>query len=148
MEKSEFLKARILVESPTLFFTDGHKYQARCQMIYFTNICGYEIITDLITLRKDGWMLIESYFAWDGASGPAIDTYNNMRGSQAHDALASLMRMGLLPMRYIEPSNRLIQRLMIEDGAHPWRAVAYKAALDRTSFWANPKYERQLNAAP
>lgn len=148
MEKSEFLTSQNLIESPTLFYTAGHKYQARCQMIYFTGICGYKIVTDLITLRKDGWMLVESYFAWDGASGPAIDTNNNMRGSHAHDALAALMRMGLLPMSCIEPSNMVIRRLMIDDGARPWRATGYKVVLDRTSFWANPKCARPFNVAP
>ena len=137
-----------LVETPTVLYTSGHKYQARCQMIYFTGIFGYEIMTDLILLRKDGWMLVEPYFAWDGASGPAIDTRTNMRASHLHDALAALMRKGLLPMDCIERSNAALKRIMIIDGAWSARAKLYKFVLDRTSFWANPKNARGFHVAP
>lgn len=54
------------------------------------------LITEWITLETDGTLTLEPGYAWDGASGPAIDTKDFMRGSAAHDALYQLMRIGLL----------------------------------------------------
>ena len=120
MTRTDFIAAApgALIETPTLFYTDGYKYQSRCDMVYFVGIYPKDdIVTDLIALRRDGWMWVAKYFAWDGASGPAIDTASNMRGSHAHDALAALMRMGKLPMVCRYQANDVIRRLMIDDGA-------------------------------
>ena len=151
MTRSDFLAAApgCLIETPNLFYCEGYKYQARCDMIYFTGICPREdIVTDLIVLRADGWMWVGKYFAWDGASGPAIDTASNMRGSHAHDALAALMRMGKLPMVFRYQANDVIRRLMIDDGAFRIRADLYRAVLNQTSYWADPKNQKALFAAP
>jgi hypothetical protein len=147
-------REQFLCEDPThdthfLYYTNGHKYQARNAMVYWTGICpGCDIITDLIILKRNGWMFVDKYFAWDGPSGPAIDTRTNMKASHAHDALAALMRKGLLPMSMICASNDVLRRIMIRDGALPVRANMYKAVLDRTSYWANPKNQKPFCVAP
>ena len=149
MEREEFLKAESLVESNNLLYTNGHKYQSRNAMIYYTGIfLPYDVISDLIIHRRDGWMLVEPYFAWDGCSSIAIDTRTNMRAGHAHDACAALMRKGLLPLSCIEPSNALLRRLMIKDGALRTRANCYKLVLDRTSYWARPENQRPFKIAP
>ena len=53
-----------------------------------------DISTDWISLSKEGILSIRSGYAWDGPSGPTIDTKNTMRGSLVHDALYQLMREG------------------------------------------------------
>ena len=52
--------------------------------------------SEFIVLTADGLLTINKGYAWDGPSGPALDTCNFMRGSLVHDALYQLMREKLL----------------------------------------------------
>lgn len=70
-----------------------------------------------IKLTAEGCLTIEKGYAWDGPSGPAIDTLNFMRGSLVHDALYQLMREGSLDKEaYREKADRLLQTICREDG--------------------------------
>ena len=42
--------------------------------------------------NSDYCLIIHKKYAWDGLSGPTIDTHSSMRGSLVHDALYQLMR--------------------------------------------------------
>ena len=72
----------------------------------------------------NGVLSIRNTYAWDGSSGPAIDTANSMRGSCVHDALYALLRAKrLLPRRRCRrAADRAYRRLLKEDGARPVRA--------------------------
>lgn len=74
------------------------------------------------TLSKTGKLTIKKGYAWDGPSGPAIDTSNFMRGSLVHDALYQLMREGLLPGRKRKPADVLLWLICLEDGMSQTRA--------------------------
>lgn len=151
MTKNDFLAAvkDDLRETPLLYYVSGYKYQSRNAMIYQTFIYPeQDIITELIVLRRDGWMWVAAFFSWDGCSGIAIDTDTNMRGGHAHDALAALMRMGRLPIECRFKSNDLIRRLMIDDGAWGFRARGYEWTLDKMKFWAEPEHARKMKVAP
>jgi len=151
MKRNDFISAAStdMVETPQLFYVDGFKYQSRNDMVYFTGIFPPKtIVTELIILRTDSWMWVGKYFAWDGCSGPTIDTNTNGRGGHAHDALAALMRGGYIPMGCRFASNKVIERLMIDDGAWECRAHTYRFVLDRTKSWADPKNARKLLTAP
>ena len=54
------------------------------------------VVTDFISLSKNGTLRIKAGYAWDGPSGPTIDTKSSMRGSLFHDALYQLLRMKLI----------------------------------------------------
>lgn len=72
-------------------------------------------------------MFIKSGYAWDGPSGPTLDTKNFMRGSLVHDALSRLMRAGHIPESHREHADRLLQKICIEDGMSALRAwLIYK----------------------
>ena len=45
-------------------------------------------------LEPDGKLVIKMGYAWDGPSGPTIDTQDFMRGSLIHDAFYQLLREG------------------------------------------------------
>lgn len=76
-----------------------------------------------VSLSAGGRLTVRKAYAWDGPSGPTIDTLNFMRGSLVHDALYQLMRMGKLDYRvHREPADRLLQRLCREDGMSALRA--------------------------
>lgn len=76
-----------------------------------------------IALTVDGRLTIKDGYAWDGPSGPTIDTLNFMRGSLVHDALYQLMRERMLDReKYREQADRLLQAMCMEDGMTALRA--------------------------
>ncbi len=77
---------------------------------------------------QGGRLLISPEYAWDGPSGPTIDTKSFMRGSLAHDALYQLMREGKLNRHYRKYTDRLLKKICLEDGMNKFRAwYVYKA---------------------
>jgi len=81
------------------------------------------IDTEYLALTTDGVLTVKEGYAWDGPSGPTIDTLNFMRGSLVHDGLYQLMReRNLDEEKYREPADRLLQKLCIEDGMSSLRA--------------------------
>jgi hypothetical protein len=80
------------------------------------------IRTEHVALEPDGLLTIRAGYAWDGPSGPAIDTKNFMRGSLVHDALYQLMREGHLGQDLREAADRILQRICREDGMSALRA--------------------------
>jgi hypothetical protein len=76
-----------------------------------------------VVLENDGHLFIKANYAWDGPSGPTIDTHDFMRGSLVHDAFYQLMREGLLDRRHRDPVDRLLETLCREDGMSPAKAA-------------------------
>lgn len=88
-------------------------------------ITGQEIHTRFIDLGGDGTLVVKRGYAWDGPSGPTLDTISFMRGSLVHDALYQLMRDGDLPdlPRHRRIADRLLALICIKDGMLPIRAL-------------------------
>lgn len=93
-----------------------------------------------VTLSKTGRLTMKKGYAWDGPSGPTIDTKNFMRGSLVHDACYQLMRAKLLPQDKRKPADVLLWLICIDDGMsrtradyvyHAVRAFARRAARPR-----------------
>lgn len=61
-------------------------------------------------------------YSWDGGSGPAIDTANAMGASLIHDALYQLGREGVLPMKYRKKADKIMRKILLEDGVTKARA--------------------------
>ena len=79
--------------------------------------------SEFISLTIGGLLTIKKGYAWDGPSGPAIDTRNFMRGSLVHDALYQLMREKLLDQNTArKPADRLLQQMCKTDGMSSIRA--------------------------
>jgi len=75
-----------------IFYRKGYKYQLIEDVSFRTDVYPpHDITTQFITLLANGFLTIRMGYAWDGPSGPTIDTRNFMRGSLAHDALYQLM---------------------------------------------------------
>jgi len=88
-------------------------------------------------------------YAWDGPSGPAIDTASFMRGSMVHDALYQLMRDGYLEHSYRKQSDQLLQQICKEDGM--WTLRAFWVYLGVRLFAnpaSKPSHSKQLLKAP
>jgi hypothetical protein len=85
-------------------------------------IKGYAIDTLYLKLDADGKLEVGEGYAWDGPSGPTIDTLNFMRGSLVHDALYQLIRIEEIPPRYREYADLLLKKMCLEDGMSKFRA--------------------------
>lgn len=70
----------------------------------------------------DGVLRVIVGYAWDGPSGPTIDTPNFMRGSLFHDALYQLMSQGLLGLALRIEADKLLRRVCLSDGMSEVRA--------------------------
>lgn len=88
-----------------------------------------EIITSYAMLDVDGYMVVDSEFEWDGASGPTIDTDNTMDGSLVHDVLYKFLReerfgkinwIRRATLRH--QADKCIYKLLIKDGMSKFRA--------------------------
>jgi len=74
-------------------YKGGYKYQLKEDYVTETRITPpTPIQTEYIALTSQGRISIKRGYAWDGPSGPTIDTLNFMRGSIVHDALYQLIR--------------------------------------------------------
>lgn len=71
-------------------------------------------------------MVLSTGYAWDGPSGPTIDTKTFMRGSLIHDALYQLLREGTVPDHHLhearEYADHLLRKICLEDGMNRFRA--------------------------
>jgi hypothetical protein len=98
-------------------YKQGFKYQLVEDETFTTRIFVNEkITTDFIQLRRGGMLTVKSGYAWDGPSGPTIDTRNSLRGSLFHDAAYQLLRQELLPARWREEIDEQFGKFLRQDG--------------------------------
>ena len=108
----------------SIAYRGGYKYQLQEGYSLEISIRPTAAVgNDYITLDPQGALRIAKGYAWDGPSGPTLDTANFMRGSLVHDALYQLMREGLLDYNlHREAADRILQSLCREDGMSALRA--------------------------
>ena len=83
-----------------------------------------------VVLEADGLLKMRERYAWDGPSGPTIDTKNFMRGSLVHDALYQLMREGPLERKeHRKNADKLLRKICRKDGMSWVRAAAVYQAV-------------------
>lgn len=80
------------------------------------------MIDPWLRLDDEGHLRVAAGYAWDGPSGPTIDTRSFMRGSLAHDALYQLLRAGRLPPECRSVADRVLYDLCRQDDMPWWRA--------------------------
>ena len=116
--------------SEKIKYREGYKYQLVDPYIYQTDIFGLNLKNDYVTLAPDGTLYIYGGYAWDGASGPTVDTKDSMRASLVHDALYALTSEypdSLLKWRgYVDS---LLENICVEDGMSAARAWAWRKAV-------------------
>lgn len=107
---------------------DSYKYEVVEDYTIDVNILPKQDIFEpnksnpYIKLSSDGKLTIFKGYAWDGPSGPTIDTKNFMRGSLVHDALYQLMRQKKISLEYRDHADRLLQAICKDDGMSSFRA--------------------------
>lgn len=94
-----------------------------------------------------GLLRVKAGYAWDGASGPTIDSKCSMRASLAHDALYQLMREGLISRDLKDKADDLLRDLCREDGMSIWRAWLWHRAVKQFGLSATIR-NRDILVAP
>jgi hypothetical protein len=132
-------------------YNSGYKYQLKQNYELQIGIRPAAVIqTQFINLSVGGLLQIKKGYAWDGPSGPTLDTLDFMRGSLVHDALYQLMREELLDrLVHRDSADRLLQRLCIEDGMSKLRAaIVYQSVSRFGDPSADPAKKRPPTSAP
>jgi hypothetical protein len=93
-----------------------YKYQLVEDYIVKIDLIGYSIDKDFFKLDIDGTLTIKTGYAWDGPSGPTIDTPDFMRGSLIHDVLYQMIREYLLPFDCKDKADEILRDICEEDG--------------------------------
>ena len=111
------------MKGDTIRYKSGYKYQLVKTYSLQTEIYPERyILTPFICLTVEGVLTIWEWYAWDGASGPTIDTPSSMRASLVHDALYQLMRLGLLDQKCRQEVDVLFRDICLEDEMNRLRA--------------------------
>lgn len=131
-------------------YSGGFKYQlAEDYSIQTTIIPTKAIITSFIELGITGLLTIKKGYAWDGPSGPTIDSPSFMRGSLVHDALYQLLREECISQHHRETADAMLRDICIEDGMWKWRAhYVYRGVRDFAMGAANAENDKKTITAP
>jgi hypothetical protein len=133
----------------SIFYKSGYKYQLikdyEYQLPKEFPFVAYEIETDYFYLSESGLLIVKKGYAWDGPSGPTIDTKNFMRGSLVHDALYQIIRLGYLDKNiYRILADRVLYDICRRDGMswvraqvvyHSVRVFGNTAAMSKDEKW-------------
>ncbi len=132
-------------------YRGGYKYQLVEEYSVSTDVIPEEDVrTDFIDLDLTGRLVIRRGYAWDGPSGPTIDTSDFMRGSLVHDALYQLMRGGKISKaRWRDAADRLLRHMCRDDGMGFIRAwVVYQGVRRFGDPSASPETRKQVKKGP
>lgn len=132
-------------------YKSGYKYQLKTDYFDVIRVIPSQPIrTEYITLSLDGTIKLFKGYAWDGPSGPSIDTLNSMRGSLVHDALYQLIRDGYLAKgQYRSIADKLLKKICRQDGMSALRAwLTYQGARLFGDPSADPASSRPIIKAP
>lgn len=92
-------------------YGSGYKYQLEDEEVFVLKIFpAKDIVCEYYTLTTGGILTIKKGYAWDGPSGPTIDTKDFMLGSLVHDAIYQMIGNGYIDKSYRKAADQeLIQ---------------------------------------
>lgn len=137
--------------NPFIEYRSGYKYQlASDYSVDITIRPEKDIDGRFITLDKKGHLTVMHGYAWDGPSGPVLDTKENMRASLVHDALYQLMRnRHLTAKQHKDKADKLFKKICIEDGIPKKIAKVYYIGLKLGGKPStDPANKKQVHKAP
>lgn len=110
------------------YYKGEYKYVLRLPTSYETEIRSEGFALPFCWIASDGTLDISDGYAWDGPSGPTIDTQSFIRGSLIHDALYQLLReteFGIDNNRHEirrHQADLILRDICLDDGMWRWRA--------------------------
>ena len=145
----------MLQTSGKLRYKPGLKYQVEAYFWVETPLSGdhsriesEDIHDPWVRLCKNGLLEIRAGYAWDGPSGPTIDTKSTMRASLVHDALYQLMRAGKLTQDARDAADKLLFDLLIQDRCWEWRAKLWLWTVRKFAGYAAARRAEVVLEAP
>lgn len=94
----------------------GYKYVvAETYQAPWPELAGVVIHAEWFALEA-GLLTVRPGYAWDGASGPTLDTPATMEGALQHDVGYQCLREGLLPPEDRAVIDRILLRVMRDTG--------------------------------
>jgi hypothetical protein len=135
-------------------YRNGYTYQLTKEYVYQLPVScpdlSAPIDTDYLFLGTNHELIISRGYAWDGPSGPTIDTKNFLRGSLIHDALYQLCRLGYLNSDQYRPlADQILYQVCREDGMSWVRACYIYYGVRWGAKWATKRgTEKPTQIAP
>lgn len=131
-------------------YKSGYKYQlVNDYTIHINKYVDHLPTVDHQYMAIDGFgkLVIFKGYAWDGPSGPTIDSLNFMRASLVHDVGYQLMAEGLVNQSTRQDWDKALRSIAIEDGMTKIRAAwVYRAVrMFGGSYGRTP---RSVHSAP
>lgn len=106
-----------------IHYAEGYKFQLRRTYEVMTRVRPKTTVGNgWLRLDPDGKLTISEGYAWDGTSGPTLETKKGIRGSLVHDAFFQLIREGLITMAEVQLADDEYRHIMLEDGLWAPRA--------------------------
>ena len=136
---------------PFIKYRSGYKYQLAVDYSIQTNVkTRVAVDTKFIQLAKSGRLTVRGGYAWDGPSGPVVDTKRNMRASLVHDALYQLLRQKHLKGKANrDRADKMFEKVCIADGVRKAIARTYYLGLKHGGEpYADPKNRKKVHRAP
>lgn len=140
--------------SSSIFYKKSYKYQLYKDYSIKTDIKPNKIVSDnFITLNDDGLLLISLGYAWDGPSGPVIDTKHNLKASLVHDVFYQLLRNETWTLNESKMIRKkadiLFREICIKDGVFRLTSYIYYWGLRiGAGFAAEPHNKKHVLQAP
>ena len=109
------------------YYKGDYKYVLARVVVYDTEIKNDGFTLPMCQIAPGRLLTIKKGYAWDGPSGPTIDTPSFMRGSLIHDALYQLLReteFGTDNNRHEirrHRSDQILRDVCTADGMWKWR---------------------------
>ena len=133
-------------------YRSGYKYQLVEEYLLTVSVTPDDAVEvdEFIDLSTEGVLVIKKGYAWDGPSGPTIDTKNFMRGSLVHDALYQLMRAERLSKdQWREEADLELKRICLKDGMSRIRAWwVHRGVRLGGDPSASPESRKEIHTAP
>lgn len=113
----------MIIKVKAICYRSGYKYQLAEAYSEQTEIYPpMDIHMRFYSIHSSGVITAKAGYAWDGPSGPAIDTKNFMRGSLVHDVVCQAIAENALPHLFREQGDKELRRICLEDGMSRLRA--------------------------
>ena len=137
------------MQGDKIYYRKGYKYQLAETYVITTDVLNCFCDTEYLGLNPRGDLTIKEGYAWDGASGPTLDSASTMRGSLVHDAFYQLMRESLIPLTYRKHVDDIFRKIILEDGMFYLRALLWEEAVHTFGEpAADPKNIKKIISAP
>lgn len=115
--------------SNILEYRAGYKYQTNTDIVFGDeSLMLFDYENQFLEL-SDGVLTIRKGYAYDGASGPTIDSDSTFIASAVHDALYQLIGFKVLPYSFREKADKWLHELLIRDGMSKIRAFFWLKAV-------------------